>query len=521
MQTHKRKTIQRLLQYSAGTLGVLCAHDAAGQMVYTDLDPDIVLDYGFDPYLLDIDNNGTDDFELQWFSSFTVWTEPWGSVYTSWYQGIEITPLGDAEIEVTPAGKALVLDAGNWVDGDGTFSPDAARAVFIDPGASQFLGLRFTIDGNTNYGWMRLKIWGDPFTLLDYAYEATPETPIYTEAPGTPSAVLNITMEDISDTHTVADLQVSFDAPADESNIAVYRIFVGPAAFTPYYASIATSEKYTEVVPTGTSQTVTINASQLDNLGQPIAEFEALRVSVYSVGFTEPFDNILVNAPYDIVLGHAVQPPINVEVNIEPANAWDPSEGILPTFSAPADLHGIINFFSYVVPADMLASLDTTSLCGNSNHFILNNYMVPGGSFYALEDYDINVTEVDITGAAISLGQSYAVCVLSHTLVADYSGCSWEQITCSDVFVTVEETVNTQNIIPDPLQVFIAADGIHVHANTEQGELFLYDISGRLISRMSLQQKMSMLPLPESSGWYVIAMRSLGGVESVPLLYLR
>lgn len=524
---HMKHTLQnsakRLLQYSAASLSFCGIQQADAQMVYTDIDPDTVLAFtGPDDFLLDLNNDGIDDFNIIVTTMVTSFTTSSGvSSYTTY--AMKIYPLNENEVLVN-GGDAEALFPGAWIDEDGDeygiFTPDSAYVVGSNSIIPKYIGLKLVNDGETYYGWMRLKnVLFDKYSILDYAIESTPDTPIYTQIPTGPIGVTDIVLQDVSDTHTVADLQVSFTIPSDESHISAYRIFAGQLSFETFSAVAALPTQYTEVFPTGSNQVVTLDADQLDRWGFDIEEFDLLSVSVLSVGFGDPYEHILKYADEQIILGHKLQAPLIVDVATEPAAT--PVNGIQTTFYTPENMEGIINFFSFVVPSADLLGLDTSSLCDNANHVVLNDWEVPGEAFESFTEYAINIPSNDINGNPITFDQTYHVCVLSHSSLDDYTGCLFENLTCSGGFVPEEILKDAISEQTSSINVTMSNQGIHVQTEAMQGELLLYNISGQLVHTQTITGRESIIQLPEFSGWYTVILVSDKGIMAQPILVIK
>lgn len=515
MNKHK-KNASRLLQYAAASAGVLAINNADAQMVYTDIDPDIVLEFdGIDTYMLDLNNDGTDDFSIQAITTLSSFTTSSGVSSTTVY-AVKIEPLGDNEIQITDTDGPFIAAPGNWIDGIlsaySTFTTEEAVTLDLHYIIPEYLALRLHVDGNEHYGWLRLYMTNMGEVILkDYAFETMPDTPIYAQIPEGPPAVTNVTLADVSDTHSLADLQVSFVVPTDESKIAAYRVFAGPYLYNAAAAATETPDHYTEVIPNGENQSVTLSASQLDLLDDAIEEFDLLTVSVYCVGYTDVYDNPIVFAPEKIVLGHKIDAPPVVTATATP-NAF-PWLGIDIEFECPDNLEGVINFFSYIIPADILPALDTTSLCANPNRVVLNDWEVPGGAFNPTATYTISASSTDINGSTLIYGQTYSACVLSHALWSEYTDCAFEQMTCSNTF-TLTEPVSIEQTLAEHIQVYAAPNGIHVQTTEPISTIQLFDINGRIIYQTQPTELNTIIPLPEIAGYYVVACTGQAGMVS-------
>ncbi|MEZ5013596.1 MAG: T9SS type A sorting domain-containing protein [Chitinophagales bacterium] len=201
----------RLAEYAAFAASVLViANKAEAEVIYTDIDPDIVLDSNGEGALVDMDNDGINDFGFlkssalytyyTYFSSFPeirfrnyIWAGPsaegnkiaGGFLYHSWSgsfwyqpdylsQSVLINPELDFYgfgTQVMAGVISLQFSTGNWLqiaDYGGWFN-------FSD----HYLGVYFAdSDHNYHYGWIRCSVSdsADVLTIKDYAYNAEPET---------------------------------------------------------------------------------------------------------------------------------------------------------------------------------------------------------------------------------------------------------------------------------------------------------------------------------------------------------
>lgn len=195
-----------LLRYSAAATAFLAgAIPVQGQMVFTDVDPDLILPVG-DAYDLDLNNDGTIDFVISHQES----TAP-----SFFYVSSSFSP--DARMEhglVQPlslnsvAGQlpgllyAYQLPVDYLVGYDLNFHQETAQLFYklqaVDypaPGSlftvssegnfpaetEGFVPLNFRIDDAVRFGWVRLAVNADmDIVVMSYAYEATVEEPAVT-----------------------------------------------------------------------------------------------------------------------------------------------------------------------------------------------------------------------------------------------------------------------------------------------------------------------------------------------------
>lgn len=203
-----------LKAYTASAISFLALHrEADCQVVYVDIDPDIILSEGGQVAELDLDQNGTIDFWFHnnsftfysvWFSSYRLmqnilvgpeieanyiagetgeYGTAYGGVYTRYYPyaleaGIKIdTTLNFYNYGLQVMGLASFLSIG------GTFGGFNANwfGIFVDVTIDKYLGVKFRSESDSLcYGWIRCDVKDDGRTLVikDYAYEMTPDYPI-------------------------------------------------------------------------------------------------------------------------------------------------------------------------------------------------------------------------------------------------------------------------------------------------------------------------------------------------------
>lgn len=244
----KKKTHKALQRYSSAAVAFLCTHATEAQAVYENIDPDIFGGYEF-VQAIDINDDGVDDITFRVWQTSYSWssTSDWSvysiKVYVSAYNFDAVVGSADFPFEFNikklqlgdTIGSANLWNEADEVSIDNFFSTDDGYAHAMGGwiGSEDFIGVRFQIAGETHYGWIRLAL--DNFSLSPYSYpklcilekgyEMQPDTEI-SILPEAVDIAKNVTLQDIDETGTVADLEVAFDAALNESEIAEYRIFM-------------------------------------------------------------------------------------------------------------------------------------------------------------------------------------------------------------------------------------------------------------------------------------------------------
>lgn len=195
---------KKLLAYSALATGMASVYNSAdAQIQHTDIDPDIQLFEHLDELLVDIDANGSNNFQLLNFSSALTYyyPDPYNFAQMLWAGalGYASNAIAGYLVNFTYGSiihsriYALALEAGDTIDAlhvnfhDGLFQRMAFRVYtntnvytggqWIAASADKFLGLRLqTSDDSIHYGWLRCSVvdegpLGFQLTAKDYAYE--------------------------------------------------------------------------------------------------------------------------------------------------------------------------------------------------------------------------------------------------------------------------------------------------------------------------------------------------------------
>lgn len=176
---------QRLEKYLLTAAASIAAGTAAGQILYTDIQPDVYLDMNpFIQFDLDIDQDGQTDVSLygNWFQSswYYTYTTSYGSTFMSSYfrsyrywrmKGSD--PLTDKvaigglqwwELEGFLAGDTINDNPYvPWVSSGDAWYFDSVGNQYGDwtpSGGDLFAGIRLTRNGQFLYGWVRMEQLG-------------------------------------------------------------------------------------------------------------------------------------------------------------------------------------------------------------------------------------------------------------------------------------------------------------------------------------------------------------------------
>lgn len=323
MKNDKKSLQKRLAKYGILAVAITGAESAEATIIYTDETPDFTGGVG-SQYFLDLNSDGTDDFR--------IWHNGSSNLY--------ISPL-TASNEVLGSGGStfaypFALSSGAAISsGAGTFFNNGFAGGFqsMNYGSCSFgnwctvsdryIGVRFAIGANIHYGWVRLDVnaTGSAWRVKDYAYEDVIGNSIVAGTIGSPGAspASGIIGTDIADNNSGLDLQIDFNASADETTINEYRLIVVKSALAGAFDLLAAEAvlpaNYTVVAPIGTpTYTEILTGLSIDTDGDLLVINEPYQIFIFneadgvvatvnslSTGGVDVTLNIIVNTAQGIV----------------------------------------------------------------------------------------------------------------------------------------------------------------------------------------------------------------------------
>ena len=308
---------KKLTSYSASAAAfLLLANEGNTQVVYQNIDPDIVLS-GDDGYDLDLNADGIIDihFEANFHDSYFITTSETQSFVINNFDAV----INDSDYLEIYGAKNLSLYStigvtGSWNSGDEIILNYCHRELYDDivitfnsiysnwNAEDQYLGLRFQIDGNTHYGWVRLSLQdfyteypGLPkLVIQDFAFESSPETTIEIKSEAA-SIATELKLIDAGESATPEDLKLLFTKAENETSVSAYKIYLYKNIYLGTIPTIDSLEslpadRFTEIIPTGGDIEYSFNGATLDIDGDPI-----------SVGTGEDYIAIVISEPDGIL----------------------------------------------------------------------------------------------------------------------------------------------------------------------------------------------------------------------------
>jgi len=171
-KTTQKKFTEKIAKYGAFSLAIAGISNASGQVIFTDVDPDFVGVTG-DTFAIDFDGDGTIDGNIIGGAANANFIGASGGNFA-----------GDGVVN-PPYVYASNLTAGDLIDGSLNFYNAGDMCYGAYPNnqfcgaVDGYLAVSFDISGNTHFGWVRVNVLdNNNFEVLDFAYEATPDTAI-------------------------------------------------------------------------------------------------------------------------------------------------------------------------------------------------------------------------------------------------------------------------------------------------------------------------------------------------------
>jgi hypothetical protein len=197
---HQHLNMYALAATAAGVGILAVAQPAEASIVYRSVNVPIPVNGGL--IQMDLNNDGVNDFA---FSYFSYQTHGLGDVFLKVQPDQAANEIDDHTSQGHVCAAALFK--GVRVGPKSRFHQDPAKGLYMwfkGFGGSQtgntffgpwlflrgqrYLGLKFVVNGETHFGWARLKLGITGTTLTGYAYETVPNMPIITGKTAVPSA---------------------------------------------------------------------------------------------------------------------------------------------------------------------------------------------------------------------------------------------------------------------------------------------------------------------------------------------
>jgi Secretion system C-terminal sorting domain len=240
-------TGNKIMHYAASAAAFLALNNVSGTVIYTDLDPDLAAGGEGGEIILDINEDGDDDFIFVAYGIIGTGTY-FGFNFTYDLKLVGASALNGNEFVgslVSSSGYSAVyspvLPAGEGINSEDEFAEGAGTlGISLNVSLSglpyyevvngnwlgtemDFMGFRINIDKDHYYGWMRISVNEDAtlITVHDYAYEDEANKAIFTGQTAT-----DIIENPLADTKIFSNgANVYVQLPTEQSHNADIAIF--------------------------------------------------------------------------------------------------------------------------------------------------------------------------------------------------------------------------------------------------------------------------------------------------------
>lgn len=327
-----KELLKKLKDYSLLAAAGTAVTSVQGQIVYTDINPDAIVNSN-GTYDIDLNNDLTKDIRINVNHSSSV-SATTSFAFSFSTNSASASNLNSASVVLSTSSYAaamsngaLISNANNWaISGSmGTFS----RFFFSSTGSvssssssngawggqkNKYLGIMVKVGSDTLYGWARMDValTYSSATIKDYGYQSFPGVPIkagdttHIDAP----MATNVLGADVANNGNGLDLQISFNKPASEVGIKEYRIYIVDSAkagtFNIDSAKAVASGDYIVHKPNGANYSSTQQATTTDVDGNLIVNNQPYNIFVLSVPDGANKNNPVMTKASPVVTLHTV-----------------------------------------------------------------------------------------------------------------------------------------------------------------------------------------------------------------------
>lgn len=358
---------KKFAAYATLSAAFLTTHRAEAQVIYHDINPDILTSgFSFPDYELDV------DLDEDGLNEFTVIGKNYSTTSDYAFEGtINLSILNDAEF-LYVSGDLALLNAGDIIDSAASWiDENNIQILSFDPfipdewsdAENKFLGIRFQIDGDYHYGWMRLgtgsydfkqHYYSPSIMIFDCAYEASAGMPIEAGV-NVALPATHLEIKDSISVGTIEDAFLHFKSSDDESTVSEYRVIIAPASpfidITYDIASALTPDKYISVIPTGEDFTMQITESTADYTGAPILYDNEYRIFILNIadGLNATINTLSIPSNKNNIEDHAADKPYALHLE-DVANNGNASDLEL-NFTAAKNEYSVSSYRIFITSA--------------------------------------------------------------------------------------------------------------------------------------------------------------------------
>jgi hypothetical protein len=264
--------------------------ESSGQVLYTNLHPDLNMEFGNQPelpnyYYFDVNNDSFNDFSISFGGSYSDTTLLISSLRnTQFTHPFKYgTQNSDGIVPDTISLYQKIDSIKEWTSKNLYIVGGDYYSAYHGQFRNKFIGFRIKNDSGFNYGWFRL---GKSYTVKDYAVNLDIDGTIIV-GDDIPLCADNLILSDFGDLKDGRDLNVEFEKSINESSIKSYRVFIvktdQSSSFSIDSALLVANDNFVELPPTGNDYEITFDEHSRDSNGDTIREFKSYTAFVLSM----------------------------------------------------------------------------------------------------------------------------------------------------------------------------------------------------------------------------------------------
>ena len=517
MNTSLKKQLKRYSALSAGLIS--CAANA--QVVETDIRDEVTLFNS--SYNVDVDGDGLVDFVFSHYYStygaysFNSFLEIGGvnsnSIigFTSYTYSSNMAVKLYPNTEINSLNSFLSSGVLLGVRGNGlSIYTTSTFGHWIADCSDNYVGVKFDINGNTHYGWIRIVVNdAQEFYIAKWGYESQPDTPITTPEI-TDKSANNILIKDIGKNSDASDIQISFNKAKGEFSYGTteYRVFLSK---TNSYPSITNSNYHAVTMDGSPSYTVNLASNFTDTDGDLIVVGETYYAFIMGYYYCEGRGFISNSYVTDNEI------TLDVASLVQSITANDISDNLNATdlevtFDKASDEGTVESYRCFVVKEGDAFNLSYAQTSTNYKT------VTPDGSNQYAVNYLSN--DIDTDGDIIVENQTYEVYVLS---MADGTNATTNALSAPSNAVTLTSPDDTDTpvgvnevngirvtVYPNPTAGMLKLDMGDI-SNINESQILISDLTGKVLYNQEITSKQMDFDLgSQPSGAYVLAIRING-----------
>lgn len=526
---------KKFAAYAALSVTFLTTHQAEAQVIYQDINPDMLTTgFSFFEYEIPFDFNedGINECTLQAFN-FT------SSTTGAFSASIFLRMINYAEF-LFSSGNIALLDKGDLIDSAGSWSntesfhlmnfyTDDIPENWTDA-ETKFLGIRFLVDGNYHYGWIRLGIgsynldhYSSPALMIfDDAYESLADTPIIA-GDFLPAPATKLTIIDSISIGGVGDAFMHFTHSSDESSISEYRLIISPDDELTFDQALALPpERYISVSPTSTDFTMQMHEDMLDYHGNPVSFGYEYRIFVLNIadGINATINTLSIPSNEMRIADQAADEALAINL-IDVADNENASD-LEIHFTAAKKEYTVSEYRIYLTSAISIwfpGEYEYEDFEGLDDTYY--TIVIADGS----EEYTVNADadQLDINRDSLLLnGDEYEALIYAVPdgyFANDYSTV---EASYSELYSYPDTTDATSTIISSSVKIFQQNDALIINGLTKDMHYKIYTLTGQALTEGVLNSEYAVLNISDlSSGNYFIEIYSADRSGTFPFIRIK